>query len=684
MFMKTQMSNITELPVKYIKGVGPKIAKQLEKLSIETLSDLLFHFPLRYEDRRVISKVSQAAVNKEILIRAKVIHFTSQKAWRSKMHVMKAVLSDESGSIMAIWFNQSFLEHILTSGAELFFYGKVGVNNGRLQLVNPEIEPASDEGGSLNMGRIVPVYGLGPLSKSISQKKIRAVMFNALNKAREMDDFFLKKAAPFLPKNIMSRFSAFFNMHFPENFKLYELARRRFVFEEFFLFSLLLEEKKEAYRSDKNRKYIRNNALLKEFVKKIPFQLTDSQSLALKELSVDLFSKEPMHRLLQGDVGSGKTIVAFYLAAFVLGSNYKVVLMVPTEILAKQHYQKAKELFDGLCQVVLLTGSIKGKSRDDILSVLKQDGPVFAIGTHALIQPNVEIKDLGLIIIDEQHRFGVQQRISLSKKAYSPDLLVMTATPIPRSLAMTLYGDLDITTIKGLPPGRQPIETIWIDSDKKDRLYSFIREKILEGRQIYMVFPLVQESEELDLLAAEEMYKELKENIFPDIRLGLIHGKMSAKEKDQIMNEFYDKKIDLLVATVVIEVGIDVPNASVIVIEHAERFGLSQLHQLRGRIGRGSYKSYCVVVSDSDNEETKKRLGAFVKYTDGFKLSEIDLLIRGPGEFSGIRQHGPTEFRVGNPITDFKLLSTAKASAKSAYKAGIKYKHFTDLWRQLK
>ncbi len=671
--MKPDFKN---LDVKYVKGVGPKIAQKLSKIGIMSVRDLLFHFPIRYEDRRKVSMISDLSAGKDALIKARALHITASKSWRRKMHIIRAVLSDNTGSVYGLWFNQPFIEDMLKKGGELFFYGKVVLDKGHLQMVSAEVEDVRP-GISLNVGRIVPVYSLGSLhGKGITQRKMRQIVFNALEKAKDMRDDFIQWARPHLPKNFLSRYSSFYNMHFPSDYKAYELARKRFIFEEFFLFSLFLEEKRRIYLKEKQRVYNPSSELLSSFKARLPFEFTDGQKSAIRDMSKDMFSPYPMHRLLQGDVGSGKTIVAFYLSAVVLGSGFKAVFMVPSELLALQHYKKAKEMFCGLCEVVLLTGGVKGRQREQALEMLVSDKPVLAIGTHALIQEAVKIKQLGFVIVDEQHRFGVKQRVSLLEKANMPDVLVMTATPIPRSLAMTLYGDLDVAVIKDLPPGRKPIDTLWIKSDKRDRLYKFIRERVREGEQVYMVYPLVSESDEMNLSAAEQMYDSLKKQVFPDLRIGLVHGKMKPKEKDMIMRMFYDREIDILVATVVIEVGIDVPNASVIVIEHAERFGLSQLHQLRGRIGRGSLKSYCVVVSDSSSENTKKRLSAFVKYTDGFRLSEIDLVLRGPGEFSGEKQHGPTEFKVGNPITDFRILQFAKHQACEAYKQGIRFEKF--------
>ncbi len=652
--------------VQYLSGVGPALAKEFARIGITTVKDLLLHFPIRYEDRREFTSISQVRPGEFYQIQARLVTVMRRPSWNRSLSIIQAVVQDDSGCIGLIWFNQDYLKDVLQPGKEFVFYGKVERDQRYgLQMVSPELTPVEHLDG-LSFGRIVPVYSLAG-SKKLTQRRIRKIVWNALVSFSTTIEDPLAELFGSELKDFPSLSEALWEIHFPSSYENLKRAKDRIVFEEFFFFSLEIERHKHQIRTGRTRKYrIENNSVLEYFTVHLPFKFTWAQHSAIDQILSDFRENRIMHRLLQGDVGSGKTAVAFYVAAVVLGSGYQVAFMVPTEILAQQHFSRAKDLFPE-DKLGLLTGSTRGKEREKLLKRLKEGEPLLIFGTHTLIQPEVEFPKLGLAIIDEQHRFGVRQRMELVRKCPNVDLLVMTATPIPRSLAMTLYGDLDLAIINSLPPGRKPVKTVWITSDKRDRLYEFIREKVKEGRQVYIVYPLVNESDTMDLLAAEAMYKKLRDEIFPDLSLGLIHGKLSSKEKELVMRRFYSGEIDILVATVVIEVGIDVPNATVMVIEHAERFGLSQLHQLRGRVGRGEHESYCVVVSDSENETTKKRLGAFVKYSDGFKLSEVDLVLRGPGEFKGERQHGPTEFRIGNPITDFEILKRAKQCAVRFY-----------------
>ncbi len=656
-----------DIQVQFVKGVGPSLSKELAKLGIVSVKDLLYYFPYRYEDRRFFSKIKEIkADNSYYQFRAKVISVREKTGWQGRVGLVQALLSDETDSVVAVWFNQSYLVKLLSQGGEFIFYGKVHMDRrfGR-QVVSPEVQVLKDE-NLISYGRIVPVYSL-PGQKRLSQARMRKIMHNALDAYVDLVPDVLDRVKCKEVRQLLPVQEALWEIHFPSSEDAIKAARERFIFEEFFLFSMFIKRKKRASTRPKNRTYKEGNRVVDSYISSLPFEFTEAQRRAISEMSRDLLSRMPMRRLLQGDVGSGKTAVAFYLAAIVLGSGYKCAFMVPTEVLANQHYKKALEWFPSI-PVYLLSSSLKGKRRRELLKKLASDEPCMVIGTHALIQPDVLINGLGLVIIDEQHRFGVKQRMALAEKAPDVDTLVMTATPIPRSLALTLYGDLDITVIDELPPGRQEVETLWITSDKRHRLYKFLRDQIAQGRQAYIVYPLISESDEANLLAAEQMYEVLRSEVFPDIEVGIVHGKMSDREKKRVMDLFYEGKIQILVATVVIEVGIDVPNATVMVIEHAERFGLSQLHQLRGRIGRGSHRSYCIVVSDTDNEDTRRRLGVFMNYKDGFRLSEADLVLRGPGQFLGERQHGPTEFNIGNPLTDFPLLLKAKRCADMAYR----------------
>ena len=652
--------------VQFLPGVGPALAKEFARIGVHTVKDLLLHFPIRYEDRREFTPLNRVQPGNYYQVRGKVLTVRYRPAWRRSISIIQAIIQDESSALALIWFNQDYLKELLQQGEEFIFYGKVERDQVYgLQMLSPELTPVNNL-DELSFGRIVPIYSLGS-AKRLTQRRMRKIVWNALvSFSNQIEDPLSELPYPEL-KGFLPLSEAIWEIHFPSSNEQLKQAKDRIVFEEFFFFSLQIEQNKRKVRTGRRRSYnLTHNLVLDYFVSRLPFNFTEAQNSAINQMLSDFKENRVLNCLLQGDVGSGKTVVALYLAALVVGSGYQVAFMVPTEILAQQHFSRTLPLFPE-DTVALLTGSTKKRDRQRLLRRLKEGEPLLVFGTHSLIQSDVEFAKLGLAIIDEQHRFGVRQRMDLARKCPEVDLLVMTATPIPRSLAMTLYGDLDLVVIDSLPPGRKPVKTVWITSDKRDRLYKFLREKVKEGRQVYVVYPLVSESDTVDLLAAEEMYERMKKEIFPDLSLGLIHGKLPPQEKEAVMKRFYEGQIDILVATVVIEVGIDVPNATVMVIEHAERFGLSQLHQLRGRIGRGEHESYCVVVSDTESETTKKRLGAFIKYTDGFRLSEVDLILRGPGEFKGERQHGPTEFKVGNPITDFEILTRAKRCAVKVY-----------------
>ncbi len=652
--------------VQFLSGVGPALAKEFARIGVHTVKDLLLHFPIRYEDRREFTPLNRVQPGNYYQVRGKVLTVRYRPAWRRSISIIQAIIQDESSALALIWFNQDYLKELLQQGEEFIFYGKVERDQVYgLQMLSPELTPVNNL-DELSFGRIVPIYSLGS-AKRLTQRRMRKIVWNALvSFSNQIEDPLSELPCPEL-KGFLSLSEAIWEIHFPSSNEQLKQAKDRIVFEEFFFFSLQIEQNKRKVRTGRRCSYqLIDNPVLEYFISQLPFEFTEAQRSAINQMLSDFKENRVLNCLLQGDVGSGKTVVALYLAALVVGSGYQVAFMVPTEILAQQHFSRTLPLFPE-DTVALLTGSTKKRDRQRLLRRLKEGEPLLVFGTHSLIQSDVEFAKLGLAIIDEQHRFGVRQRMDLARKCPEVDLLVMTATPIPRSLAMTLYGDLDLVVIDSLPPGRKPVKTVWITSDKRDRLYKFLREKVKEGRQVYVVYPLVSESDTVDLLAAEEMYERMKKEIFPDLSLGLIHGKLPPQEKEAVMKRFYEGQIDILVATVVIEVGIDVPNATVMVIEHAERFGLSQLHQLRGRIGRGEHESYCVVVSDTESETTKKRLGAFIKYTDGFRLSEVDLILRGPGEFKGERQHGPTEFKVGNPITDFEILTRAKRCAVKVY-----------------
>ncbi|MFA6384989.1 MAG: ATP-dependent DNA helicase RecG, partial [Candidatus Omnitrophota bacterium] len=560
-----------------------------------------------------------------------------------------------------------YMRQYLQPQAELILYGKPEYYAGRLQMSNPEFEPVSDAARdeSLNIGRIVPVYSV---PSGMGQRSFRKLMKLAL-------DTYSGRIEDFLPQDVRTGndlcdlTQSITNIHFPGNGELQRAAYLRLAFEEFFLFQvpLMIRKSRQEYLPGISHKT--SGPIVDAFIKGLPFDLTESQRQVISEIGVDMAANQAMRRLLQGDVGSGKTVVATIAALMAVQGSYQAAFMVPTEILARQHYDKiVSQIKCGVApandvRAELLTGSTRANDKKRIISSIARGGVDIVIGTHALLEEEVRFKDLGLVVIDEQHRFGVGQRALLPKKGKNPDVLIMTATPIPRTLAITIYGDLDISAIRALPPGRKPVATQWITEGKRGWLYDLIRQQAHSGRQVYVVYPLIEESFAMDLLSAERMYAEFKDKTFRDLRVGLVHGKLPQTEQNRIMGEFKSGEIQVLIATTVLEVGIDVANATVMVIEHADRFGLAQLHQLRGRIGRGAFASTCILVSDSRTDEAKARLEAMVASSDGFVIAEEDLKLRGPGEYFGSRQHGLTGLRIGNPLTQMHLLQKARKEA---------------------
>ncbi len=635
--------------VRYIKGVGPKVAKLLSSLGIETIGDLLYSPPRNYEDRRNIKPIANLKEGEEVLIKGKITKVQGGKT-RKMLSIIKILITDGTGSIYTTFFNQPFLLNIFKKGSIILLAGKVDSSyTGKLEILVRDYELVDRE---IELG-IVPKYSL---TEGLYQKKMRNIVREALSN-------YLPALEDFLPESIRSTYkllslkSAIYNLHFPPDIKDIKPARERLVFDEFFIFQLGLALRKKEMGYKPGIAFKVNDI---QFENSLPFKLTSAQIRVIEEIKTDMEKGVPMNRLLQGDVGSGKTVVAVIASLIAVQSGYQVALMAPTEILAQQHYFKISEMLKEFnIRLKLLTSNEKDKeiSSADIV-----------IGTHALIEEKIKFKKLGLVIIDEQHRFGVIQRASLKQKGYNPDLLVMTATPIPRTLALTLYGDLDRSIIDEMPKGRVPIKTFFVPEEKRKDAYEFIRSQINEGRQVYVVCPLLEESEGLDFKAVKEEARRLKEEVFPEFEVELIHGKLKAEEKERIMRKFKEGLIQILVSTTVIEVGIDISNATVMVIEHAERFGLSQLHQLRGRIGRGANESYCLLLGNLKTEESKKRIAAMLKSNNGFYIAEVDLTLRGPGEFYGLRQSGLPNFRVADIITDEDLLKKARDSAFSLVK----------------
>jgi ATP-dependent DNA helicase RecG len=631
-------------PVQYVKGIGPSRAKTLAKAGVNTCLDLLYYFPRTYQDRTQFSLIPFLKDGEVATVKARVVSVQETKP-RPGLHLLKVIISDGRGRAEAVWFNQPFLKKQFASGQEVIFSGRVSRRFGPIQFSNPDWEILDEDKDPLHTGRIVPIY---PLSGNLTQRAFR-------RKMKDIIDAYAPKVPEFLPPSFLAKFGlmplnmALTQVHFPESQDYLKEARKRFIYEELFLLQLGFALRWKEKKTKGGISFKTEGPLTEKFLKSLPFKLTKGQAQALEEIKKDMRSPRPMNRLLQGEVGSGKTVIACYAMLVAVQNGYQAALMAPTEILAGQHFMVLEELLkDFSINLALITSGTRKNQREEVRGALKEGKIDIAVGTHALLQEEVSFKRLGLAVIDEQHRFGVMQRKILKEKGLSPDVLVLTATPIPRSLALTIYGDFDISTIRGLPIGRQPITTYLVNTSRAKDVYNFVRREIAKGRQAYIVCPLIgsEEDENLAAQAALKLKEELEKEVFPDLHLGLLHGRMSHQEKEEVMRLFKDNQIQVLVSTSVIEVGIDVPNATVMVIWNAERFGLAQLHQLRGRVGRGSHKSYCILLADPKNEDALKRLDVMVRTNDGFLISAEDLKIRGPGEFFGLEQHGAPELKV--------------------------------------
>lgn len=653
------MRNLFSVPVTDIKGVGEKRREQLNKSGIYSVYDLLSFYPSKYDDRRAFSTIDKLYENQTICVTGWLKGSIRTYRKSRGFSISSGNIADETGVLPCVWYNMPYIDKVYKPNNLYVFYGKIQKSARGLQMVNPVVE-AIDDGNV--MGKIVPIY---PKCSGFSEKTLQKMLLDAINTYKDdvLDSIpeSVSESFKLMPHKEMLK-----NIHFPEDYKTLLKARERVIFEEFFMFQMSIAKLKHSGK----KKAEKLDTSSTDFENRLPFKLTDAQQKVVNEIKGDLRSGFAMNRLLQGDVGSGKTVVAAYSIDVAVKNGFQTALMAPTEILATQHFNSFKKFFPHE-EIALLTSSTPKKNKAEIKQKIKDGKIKIAIGTHALIEEDVEFSNLGLVITDEQHRFGVSQRTKLSEKGLSPHVLVMTATPIPRTLGLIMYGDLDISVIDKLPPGRQEIKTYCVNEGYRNRVYGFLKNQIESGGQAYIICPLVEESESINAKNVTDFAEELTRD-FPDIKIGLLHGKMKEKEKAEVMDAFAENKISVLVSTTVIEVGVDVPNATLMVIENAERFGLSQLHQLRGRVGRGSKQSYCILFGNTKNPETIQRLKVIESSTDGFFISEKDLELRGPGDFFGTRQHGLPALKTANPMEDTALLYKAKEAVDALLKGTLK------------
>ncbi len=645
-----------ETDIRLIKGIGDAKAKQLLRLGVFTVWDLLTYFPVRFEDRSKVTKIFDLQHDSMALVNGVVVTPVSEHYVRKGLTYYKVQIRDDTGIATCIFFNNKYLKNYLKKGYEYSFYGKININRNTKEILSPEFEPSSQ---SQCTKCIVPIY---PLTSGITQKFLRKTVADSYRS-------FHKYFREVIPSEILKEHSlcsiefAIKNIHFPKDAEALEIAKKRLVFEEFFILQAALRKMKSGTKKVSGPAFKNND--ITEFLSTLPFTLTNAQKKVTKDIIYDLSSGTVMNRLVQGDVGSGKTVIAAISMYLCAKNGYQAAMMAPTEVLARQHYNDLSPLLEGLgIKCELLTGSTTAKNKREIYERLESGETNAVFGTHALITDKVKFNSLALAITDEQHRFGVRQRMMLSEKGKAVHTLVMTATPIPRTLALIVYGDMDISVIDELPPGRQRIDTYCVGENMRERIYAFIRKEIEKGNRAYIVCPAVEESEVENIKSVEEHYSALSKSVFPDIPMGIVHGKMKAKDKETAMNDFIAGNTKLLVSTTVIEVGVNVPEATLMVIENAERFGLSQLHQLRGRVGRGKEKSYCVLFCASSSNETKERMKIMTQSNDGFRISETDLKLRGPGDFFGTRQHGELSFKIADLANDFSVLKASGTQAE--------------------
>lgn len=641
--------------IRYLKGVGERRAALFNKKGIKTVEDLLYYFPRSHEDRSETKEIENCMEGETVCVSVTVFSPVKDTQVRRNLLVSTMAVCDSTGALNIVWYNNRYVKGRFMTGDEYIMYGKITRSRGKLEMVNPVYEKKGDERFT---GKIVPLY---PLTEGLTQKLLQSSMELAIKDTGRLEEY--------IPSEIRDKYNivelnyAMKNIHFPDDYESYNIARERFVFEELLILQLALLSKRDDNTSREGVVF-EDILCVQDFVSSLPFPLTGAQRKTLDEILGDCHSGKMMNRLVQGDVGSGKTAVAAAAIYTAVKNGHQAAMMVPTEILAVQHMETLSEFFkDKGITVVMLTGSMKTKEKRLVRDMISLGAADVVVGTHAIIQGTVEFKDLALVVADEQHRFGVGQRSKLAAKGNSPHMLIMSATPIPRTLALILYGDLDISIIDELPPGRKPVKTYAVGESMRKRIFAFLEKNVLAGGQAYVVCPLIEETEKSDLQNAQMLAQKLQE-MFPDFCVGLMHGKMKPKLKEEVMNSFVNGEIKILVSTTVIEVGVNVPNANTMVIENAERFGLSQLHQLRGRVGRGNEQAFCILFAHGNNEVTKKRMETMCISNDGFYISEQDLKLRGPGDFFGTRQHGLPEMKIANLFEDVNILEKSQKAAR--------------------